>query len=876
MKFLRQLRNLFRRDRLETEMTEEMRLHVELQTELNRQAGMSPAEARYAALRQFGNVASIQEEAREQRSWLWFEQLGQDMRYAARSLARTPGYAAVAVLTLALGIGATTAIFSVIHGVLLDPYPYARSNEIWAVHAVDAKSSRQFGQRVGDHLEIAQLPGVASAMATSYATATLTGGLNPEVIAAPQVTASAFAFLDVPPVLGRGLGPGDIGADGKPQPVTVLSFGLWQRLFNGDPGVLGKTVVLDDVPHAVVGVMPPRFGWYTNDGLWRLLPTSDRSRWAMTIVRLRPGTSPAVASEQLQAALLEQARKEPDRFPPEGFKAVFRNYLDVTVASGRMRQNLYFLLGAVGCLLLIACTNVANLQLARGAGRTRELAVRLALGAGRGRIGRQLLAESVVLALAGGALGVGLAYGIMAIAVPLLPENIVPNEARVTLNGWVLLFSTVVAVGSGIIAGLVPAWQCTRPEVNTALKDGGQGAGQHRGNRTRNALAVAQVTLSLVLLVGAGLMALGFKQAMDVGEGIQIDRMLLLRVPLGPKRYPEYEQRIAFSRGLLDKVRAVPGVIQATVGIPPGLENGSPVTIPGRPKPSEPLRLNFADAEYLETYGLRLKAGRFFTAAEIERRDQVALVSAAAARLWGEGESPIGRTVEVDALVGGGPNNLAAPGTKKEVTVIGIIEDVYPRGRSHPAPQVITVPYTLRAPAQRTFVIHTAIEPAAVLNTVRAELRAMDKEQPLLRPQTFDEIVEQQAKQPRFNLTLFGIFAVVALVLAASGIYSVLSYGVQQRSREIGVRMALGAEPADVRGLFLRRGAALIGVGAVLGLGLSLALARLMEAQAGVSWRNPVPFVVSLALLALLGCVASLLPARRATKVDPMVVLRAE
>jgi putative ABC transport system permease protein len=284
----------------------------------------------------------------------------------------------------------------------------------------------------------------------------------------------------------------------------------------------------------------------------------------------------------------------------------------------------------------------------------------------------------------------------------------------------------------------------------------------------------------------------------------------------------------------------------------------------------------YADANYLATYGLTLKAGRYFTAAEIENGDRVALVSEAAARQWENGESPLGRLVEVDALVGGGENNLARPGAAKEVTIIGIIGDVRTLGPREPPPAALTVPYTLRAPANRNFVLRTAIEPAALLNTVRGLLRTMDREQPMLQPITFEEIIQERAKQPRFNTIMSVIFAVVALILAATGIYSVLAYAVAQRSREIGIRMALGARPGEVRGLFLRRGAILVGLGLILGLGLSLALARVMESQAGVSWHDPVPFLVGFAALGILGAIACLVPAQRATKVDPLVALRAE
>lgn len=870
-------RRLRRKKQLESDMAAEMEHHLELLTERHRAVGLSPQEARFAALREFGNVASVQERAREVRTWTWFEQLGQDLRYAVRTLAKARGFTAVAALTLALGIGSTTAIFSVIYGVLLDPYPYAKSAEIWAPELRDPKTGRGAGLRMTDYLEMCRLPATASAMATAYTTATLSGGINPELIQAPRVTGSAFEFLGVPPLLGRGLTPADIQPDGKPQPVTVISFRLWQRLFNGDPTVLGRTLVLNDEPHVIVGVMPPRFGWYTNSGLWLPLPTTDLQMGVRTIVRFKPGVTKEVASAQLLDLLKAQARLAPGRFPGEGFNAWFNNYLHVTVASGQMQQSLLLLLGAVGFLLLIACTNVANLQLARGAGRSQEIAVRLALGASRARVGRQLLTESVLLAVTGGLIGVGIAHALVHVAVQLMPVNFVPNEARIALNGWVLLGSSLLAVLTGIVSGLFPAWQCTRPDLNKALKEGSQGADRYAGNRTRSALVVVQVALSLVLLVGASLMTMSFVRAVGIGESFHADRLLLLRVPLAEKRYTTYEQRLVFARDFTDRMRALPGVTLAGIGVPPGVESRSGVEIPGQPKPAEGLYLNFIGAEYPGLYGLALKSGRLFTAQDIERRERVALISESAAKLWADGESPLGRTINVDGLVGGGAANLPAPGAVKQVTIVGVIADFPTFGPLKPPPQTIFVPHTLRAAASRAFVLRTAVEPATLLNTVRGELRAMDQEQPMLNPVTFEELIEEDAAAPRFNMALFAVLAGMALALAAAGIYSVLAFAVAQRSREIGIRMALGAQRGDVQRLFLGRGAVLIGLGMLAGLALSVGLGRLVYHQiSDVGSLDPISVLLATALLGGLAFLACLLPARRATKVDPLIALRSE
>jgi putative ABC transport system permease protein len=796
-----------------------------------------------------------------------------------RGLAKARGFTFVAILTLALGIGTTTAMFSVIYGVLLDPYPYDKSDEIWAPELIDPKTNRPVGMRVSDYLEIAKLPGVASAMATSYSSVTLSGGLNPEIVPAPQLTGTGFDFLNVTPVLGRGLTTADFQPNGEPEAVVVLSFKLWQRLFNGDPGILGRTVVLDDRPHTVVGVMPPRFGWYGSDGLWLPLPTLDLKRGVRPIVRLKPGVNAEVARQQLTGLMQELARQEPSRFPKDGFDVRLRNYLSVTVASGDMRTSLYVLLCAVGFLLLIVCTNVANLQLARGVGRGREMAVRLALGAGRGRLVRQLLTESVTLSVLGGLLGVLMAYGLTQLIIVLLPGEYVPNEARVTLNGWVLAFSAGLAVLTGVLSGLVPGWQCTRPDVNEALKDGGQGAGtgSHQGNRIRNALVVSEVALSVILLVGATLAIARFVKLQAVDYGVRTDQMLVIRVPLAAKRYTTFDERIAFSRNFLGRIQALPGVAGVTVGLPPGFNGSSGVTIPGQPKPNDVISLNYIDGEYLPTYGMTLKEGRGLTEQDTAHGTRVALINESAARLWANGESPLGRTIEIDALVGGGGNNLPANGAVKAVTVVGIVADTLDMNGSQAPKATVFVPHTLRAPVQRFFVVRTHVEPASLLNVIRTELRALDKEQPMLNPFTFEDVVGERTAQPRFNMALFSVLAGIALGLAAAGIYGVLSYAVAQRAKEIGLRMALGADRPAVVWLFLKLGARLVGLGLLVGVGISFALAKIVSSQVfGGPAFDASSLGIACVLLGLTALLASYLPALRAARIDPMVALRAE
>lgn len=868
----------FRRGQADADMTEEMRLHLEQRTREYVGAGLSEADARQAASRKFGGIEQAKEICRQQRRGAWLEQLMQDVRYAVRTLGKHRGFTAVAVGTLALGIGVNTTLFSVIYGVLLAPYPYAKSGEIWAPQVIDAKAGRGVDVfRVGEFLEMEKMPGVGSAMATQPNSVTLRGESSPEVLTAPRLSGSAFAFLGVAPVVGRTFSSGDLLARGESRPVTVLSFKLWQRLFNGDPGAVGRTLMLNDTPHVILGVMPPRFGWYTSDGLWIPLSNLARDTRVNPIIRIAPGASTEVVRQQV-LALLERVEKEtPGRLPRDGFSVRLHNYLDISVSSGEMRSSLHLLFGAVGFLLLIACTNVANLQLARAATRGREIAIRRAIGAGRGRIVRQLLTESLVLSLVAGALGVGLAFALTQGVVNLMPDFYVPNEARVTLNGWVLLFSVAVSLASGVLFGLAPGLQCTRPDLAVALKSGGAatGTGDAGSTRMRNVLVVVEVALAIVLLVGASLSIRGFVEMRRIDRGFVSERVLLLGATHDPKRYPTLEHRNAFAREFLERVVTLPGVVSATVGLTPGYEGGSGITIPGQPRPPDGFALVYGGADFLSTLGIPLRAGRSFLPAEIERGERVAVINEAAAKLWPPGESPVGRMIEVDALVGGSANNLAPANAAKAVTIIGIMADTRQSLR-RPARPAVVVPYTLRAPPVRTFAVRTEREPSTVLNLVRTRVRELDPEQPL-RWLMLEKLAEQETLQPRFNMALFSLLAGIALALAAAGIYGVLSYHVTQRTREIGVRMALGASRRDVLGLVMGTGARLIGLGLVIGAVASIALTQLLSTQVfTVPLLDPWALAAAMLVLGGVGLLACTIPGRRATRVDPMVALRTD
>ena len=808
----------------------------------------------------------------------WLDQFVQDLRYAARSYRRSPAFVLVALLSLTLGIGATTAIFSVIYGVLIAPYPYVNPGEIWApaVRARDGRGGRAY--TTGDVRQLMQVPALSDVMGTSVETVLLTGDFPPESFGGVLLTANAFNFLGVPPVIGRTIQPTDIRPNGDAEPVVVLSHRLWIRLFAGSPDALGRTLRLNGQPHTVIGVMPPRFGWYGNDGFWLPLSLVRRDLpWVNPIVRLAPGVSPESARQALDSLHRRLAQESPSSFPPQGFTTRLQNYLDVTVASGEMTTSLRLLLGAVAFLLLIACANVANLQLARASVRAREMAVRVSIGADRARLLRQMLTESVMLSLAGGITGVAFAYLATGAIVGLMPEFYVPNESRVTINVPVLLFSLAVAILTGIVFGLVPALQSSRPDVTEALKAGRSTAAGSEGGRTRNLLVVAEVALSVVLLVSAGLTVRTFLVLQNTDPGLQADRVLMFGVPLPPAKYSTLDQRNLFAQQLLDRIDGLPGVDASTTGVPFGGPQTS-FTIPGQPPdPQRRMTTSLVGAGYLKTFGIPILSGRMFDAGEVLRGDRVALINEAASRLWPSGQDPIGARVRLGILERPPGSALVDASRAPEVTVIGVIANTRNTGfRSAPAP-VIVLPYSVMAPPQRMLAVRTAGDPNALLNPIRAEVRAMDPEQPLGRPITLQEVLGGEVVQPRFTMALFSAFAALGLALASAGIFSVLSFHVTRRAHEIGVRMALGASRRQVLGLMLGMGGRLVAYGLAAGIPISLAATRLLRSQLfGVEPADPLAYVVVVALVALVALSACYLPARRAAGVDPMLALRQE
>ncbi len=869
-----------RSDKLE----DEIRTHISLEMLENIDAGMSPEEARRAAMKKFGNVPLAQDKSREVWGWLWLEQLWQDLRYALRGFRKNHGFTSVALLSLMLGIGASIALFSVVYGVLIAPYPYAKPNEIWAP-AVLGPNDPVRGWHpypLREMLEIQKLSAFSDVMATSPRQVMLTGGTNPESLYGIFLTGGAFNFIGVKPLIGRTIQPFDIDPGGEPHPVVVLTYLFWQRVFNGDPSAIGKKIVIDDVPHTVIGVMPPRFGWWTNEAFWLPMPMNLADDAPVNVImRLRPGVTEQVAEQQLNELNVRLAARSPKDFPKGHIHTLLMNYMDITQASGAMSASLHLLLAAVGLLLLIACVNVANLQLARTTSRSREIAMRLAIGAGRGRLVRQLLTESVLLSVLGGALGVLFAIAATRIIVLLIPPDYVPNEARIAINGYVLLFSLAISMLTGILFGMAPAFRSSRPDLVGTLKEGGSGAtGGVHGQAMRNWLVVAEISLSVFLVAGASLAIRSFAQLLRTDPGFQPERTLRMDITLPPKQYVTLAQRNLFDRNLLENIMGLPGVQAAALGNG-GMPYGgwrSSYSLEGQPPPADDQHVFIAliSAKYPQTLGIPLKRGREFTAAEVENGVRVALINESAAKLWPAGVDPTGRHMQLDALLKPlQPPVLSAAGNNSDVMIVGVIGDTKNDGLGDATLPVVYLPFTIVLPPARQLAVRTSGDPLAVLNAVRQKVRELDKDMALGRPVTLDKLLGDGTQQPRFNMALLSGFAALGLTLAAIGIYSVISYNVTQRVHEIGVRMALGAKRGDILKLVLAMVARAVVVGLVIGLCGSIALERIVRfqvfAMTSFDALSLAMVVIALSSVALL---AAWLPASRAGNLDPVTALR--
>lgn len=810
--------------------------------------------------------------------------LGQDLKYAFRNLAKAPGFAAVAVITLALGIGASTAIFSVIDNIMFEPFPYPDAERFMSVGIHDTERNEPGGRAAFTGPEFLDYVEQNHAFDRVIANAGLDvlyrSGEGTLRYDGAYVTPGTFEFLGMSAWLGRRIEPADY-EPGAP-PVFVLRYKTWVKDFGSDPAILNKTFVLNDVPRTLVGIMPPRFAWGNAD-MW--IPKKPE-RAATTAVagafsqhwfllgHLKPGVSPKAAEADLTVVANRLAKVYPKDYPKH-FSVQLESLTNLVV--GQFKTTLFIVLAAVGLLLLIGCGNVANLLLARATTREKEFAIRAALGANRGRLIRQLLVESLILAMGGAALGTGIAWGGLKSLVALMPQNIIPAEAEIRLNPPVLLFTLGVAMLTALIFGLVPALQAARKDLNEPLRDSGKGlSGGFRHGRLRDAVVVLEVGLSMTLLVGAGLLMRSFVALRDVHLGLRPDHVLVARLPLPVDRYKTAAEVMGFYRPLLERLKVLPGVLEATETstLPPYGGIPSEIEIPGKTHSEKWTALfQLCSEGYFPVLKIQFVAGRPFIEAEVNEARKLAVLNQTFVRKYLGNDNPIGRQIRIAQL------EQFEDAVKEPVfEIVGVVADVKNRGLEEPIEPEVWIPYTVTGSAFRGILVRTEKEPMSMLNAVEKEIWATDRNVALTLTGTLEGYISQFSfAGPRFAFFLMMIFGGIGLVLVTVGVYSVLAYTTTRRTQEIGIRMALGAEGSDVLGMVIRMGLRLVGIGVGLGLIASLALGRVTATQLwGVSAYDPWTLVSVPLVLLLTGLLACWLPARRASRVDPLVALRYE
>jgi predicted permease len=798
----------------------------------------------------------------------------QDLVYALRRLRQAPGFTLVAVATLAVGIGANSAIFSVVNAVLLRPLPYPEADRL--VSVASTWKGRRTVYSPQNFLDTAAAARSFEGLAAwDPGGMTLGGAGRPKGVEGAQVSAGFFDLLRVRPVLGRGFAA-DENEPGRTR-VAVLGHALWRERFGADPGAVGRSVAVDGVPHVVVGVAPEGFSYPEGRELWTPLEYDARFRgdsrgaWYLTAIgRLRPGVTVEAADREVAAIAANLARAYPD--DNEGVGASVASLQAVTVQGAR--GALLLLLGAVGFVLLIACVNVANLLLARGAAREAEVAVRVALGAGRGRIVRQLITESLVLAVVGGGAGLLLATLTLDALLALRPAG-VPRLAEVRIDGAVAAFATGLSLLTGVLFGCFPAWQAARRTTAQSLREGGRGT-VGRGSRLRAGLVVGQTALAMVLLAGAGLLVRSFDQLRRVNPGFEAADALTFRLKLPENAYTEASQRAAFYDQLLARLRALPGVGAAggITGLPlSGARYSFSFTVKGRPPvppPQQPsMELRVATPGYFEAMGIPVVQGRAFTGGDGASAPRVVVLSETAVRRYFAGEEPLGQEI-VTGMRGLDGQNAGG-------LVVGVVGDVKDHGLdTEPLPEIY-LPLGQAPPRTVDLLLRTRVAPRSLVPAVEDVVRAADPELPVERTRTLEEVVARSISEPRFYMLLLAAFAATALGLAALGIFGVMSYAVAQRSHEIGIRVALGARPVDVLGMVMRHALVLSVAGVAAGLLGALALSRAVASLLfELSPTDPVTLASVAALLTAVALLASYWPARRATRVDPLVALRSE
>src|SRR5262245_34059515 len=903
------LRALLRKSEMERELDEELRYHIERQTEQNVRLGMNPEEARREARKAFGGVEQAKERSRDARGVRWIGDLWQDLRYGARTLVKNSGFTLIAVLTLALGIGANTAIFSVVNAVLLRPLPYAEPERLVFIGGADARNpegpkltdacsypdffdwrerNQSFDSMAVYHSATFTMTGTMTGKMTGTRTGPRSGNDAPTLRSGQVVSAELFDVLKARPYLGRVFTRADekVGGEGAGR-AAVISYGLWQKRFGADPNVVGRAVTLDRKLFQIVGVMKPGFQFPIQADpveIWASLavdsepsngerPITEQrgSTWVHAVGRLKPGVTFPQAQAEMKRLAANLEKEYPDTNANLG---IILSPLHSSLVAD-YRQSLLVVFAAVGLVLLIACANVANLTLARATTRYKEIAVRTALGAGRARIVRQLLTESLLLSLVGALLGLLLARWGMEALLRIVPEDL-PRLSEIALDRRALGFTFTVSLLTGLVFGVAPALQASKVNLIEAMKDGARGTSSHGGARLRSALIVAEMAVALMLLVGAGLLAQTFVRLQRVDLGFDAHNVLTATVELPEAQYARREQKVIFFQRLLERVRALPGVTQASAILPlpvSGSDAFLDFQIEGRPapageKPHADVRL--VNLDYFTTMRIPLLTGRDFTAQDGLNSPPVAIINQSFAKTHFPSEDPIGKRLEL---------TFDDEKVATKLQIVGTVRNVkhHTELGAEYSPELY-MPYA-QAPflGLMSLVARTQAEPGSLAKAIQNEVAALDREIALGDVKMMDQYLGVAVAQPRFSALLFGMFALLALSLAAVGLYGVMAYTVSRRTREVGVRMALGAQTADVLRLIIAQGMKLTLLGVGVGLAGAFALTRLMKTLLfGVSATDTLTLAVVALSLSLIALAACYLPARRAAKVDPLLALRHE
>jgi len=877
---LQRMRSLVRRETVEGELDDELRFHVEEHVEKSVAAGLSREEAMRRARLEFGGFDQVKEECRDARGVQLMETFIQDVRYALRTLAKSPGFTAVALLTLALGIGANTAIFSVVYGVMLAPLPYQDSGRLMVLNETTPKVgsvSISYPNFLDWRAQSHSFSEMAVVAQTSW---NMAGGSQPENVNGEAVSPNYLSMLGVRPMLGRDFDVSEEKAGANH--VALLHYPMWQSHFAGDPNVIGKTIALDGQSFTVIGVLPAGFRSLNKIdlmvpiGVWRTANEAATERGArgdtLAVGRLAPGVSDQQARTEVEGIARRLAIAYPeanDKFGAE-MTPIRENF------AGDIQPALLVLSGAVMFVLLIACANVANLLLMRGAARTREIALRIALGAGRGRIILQMLTESFVLAGLGGTLGVALAFEMVRGLVQLVPGNLIAGTA-ITLNGAVLLFAAGVVVVSALIFGLAPAMRLTKPDVQSSLKESSRSSSaSSRQINVRDALAIGEVAVALILLVGAGLMMKSFYRLLAVNPGFRPERVVTMELGLRTSQYEKDPAILNFWQQAIEQVRAIPGVELAAVGtvVPMANEHSrSDITIEGMDLPTpgnfpHP-DVHIISADYVSALGVSLVRGRVLQETDNETAPRVGMINQKIAQRLFPNADPLGKRFAF--------GHVTATAKPKWITIVGVVGDTSLYGLDTPTRLEVYLPYRQSAENHMNLVVKSGMDPAALTSAIRGTIAAIDKDQPMFAISTMTDLISASVSTNRLTLILLGSFGALALVLASIGIYGVISYSVTQRTHEIGVRMALGAARADVLRMVLGHGVKIAAIGVTIGLAASLGLMRLIvKLLYSVSATDPLTFAgVGMALL-VVAVLACYVPARRTLRVEPMTALRYE